>query len=116
MDKGATIWACCGPESQVADAAVAELEHGYGLPALGLEMINDSPGLDAQADIELATSGLWGMPAGVELVRNGSMIGLGRVVTGGGLRPGRRGHRLPARRVGAASAYPVGSRQGGFVW
>jgi trimethylamine--corrinoid protein Co-methyltransferase len=75
-----TQWAYCAPESQWAYAAVADLAHGYGLPAFGLEMISDSPRLDAQAGQELAANCLWGFLTGTELVHNTGMIGAGKLI------------------------------------
>ena len=80
MDMRTTQWAYCAPESQWAYAAVADLAHGYGLPAFGLEMISDSPRLDAQAGQELAANCLWGCLTGTELVHNTGMIGAGKLV------------------------------------
>jgi trimethylamine--corrinoid protein Co-methyltransferase len=80
MDMRTTQWAYCAPESQWAYAAVADLAHGYGLPAFGLEMIADSPRLDAQAGQELASNCLWGCLTGTELVHNTGMIGAGKLV------------------------------------
>jgi trimethylamine--corrinoid protein Co-methyltransferase len=80
MDMRTTQWAYCAPESQWAYAAVADLAHGYGLPAFGLEMISDSPRLDAQAGQELAANCLWGCLTGTELVHNTGMIGAGKLI------------------------------------
>jgi trimethylamine--corrinoid protein Co-methyltransferase len=80
MDMRTTQWAYCAPESQWAYAAVADLAHGYGLPAFGLEMITDSPRLDAQAGQELAATCLWGCLTGTELVHNTGMIGAGKLI------------------------------------
>jgi trimethylamine--corrinoid protein Co-methyltransferase len=80
MDMRTTQWAYCAPESQWAYAAVADLAHGYGLPAFGLEMISDSPRLDAQAGQELAANCLWACLTGTELVHNTGMIGAGKLI------------------------------------
>lgn len=80
MDMRTTLWAYAAPESQWAYAAVADLAHGYGLPAFGIEMITDSPRLDAQAGQELAASCLWACLTGTELVHNTGMIGAGKLV------------------------------------
>jgi trimethylamine--corrinoid protein Co-methyltransferase len=80
MDMRTTNWAYCAPESQMAYAAVADLAHGYGLPAFGLEANCDTPRLDAQAGVEMASNCLWGMLSGVELVHNAGMIGGGKLV------------------------------------
>ncbi len=80
MDMRSTQWAYCAPESQWAYAAVADLAHGYGLPAFGLEMIADSPRLDTQAGQELASNCLWGCLTGTELVHNTGMVGAGKLV------------------------------------
>ena len=84
MDMRTTLWAYCAPESQMAYAAVADLAHGYGLPAFGLEANCDTPRLDAQAGVEMASNCLWGLLSGVELVHNTGMIGGGKLVAGEG--------------------------------
>ena len=80
MDMRTTQWAYCAPESQRAYAAVADLAHGYGLPAFGIEMIADTPRMDAQAGMEMATNCLWACLSGTELVHNTGMIGAGKLV------------------------------------
>jgi len=80
MDMRTTQWAYCAPESQWAYAAGADLAHGYGMPAFGIEMIADSPRLDAQAGQELASNCLWAFLTGAELVHNAGMIGAGKLV------------------------------------
>lgn len=79
MDMRTTLWAYCAPEAQRGYSAVADLAHGYGLPAWGLEMIADTPRLDLQAGFEMGTNCLWGMLGGVELVHNSGMIGSGKL-------------------------------------
>ena len=80
MDMRTTQWAYCAPESQRAYAAVADLAHGYGLPAFGIEMIADTPRMDAQAGMEMAANCLWACLSGTELVHNTGMIGAGKLV------------------------------------
>jgi trimethylamine--corrinoid protein Co-methyltransferase len=80
MDMRTTQWAYCAPESQWAYAAGADLAHGYGMPAFGIEMIADSPRLDAQAGQEMAANCLWACLTGAELVHNAGMIGAGKLV------------------------------------
>jgi trimethylamine--corrinoid protein Co-methyltransferase len=79
MDMRTTLWAYSAPEAQHGYAAIADLAHGYGLPAWGLEMNCDTPAIDLQAGLELGTNCLWGMLSGVELVHNSGMIGGGKL-------------------------------------
>lgn len=76
MDMRSTTWAFSAPEAILTTAAMADLIHWYGIPAFGLEMKYDVFELNAQAGVEYATSCMWAILSGVEMVHNvGNMAG-----------------------------------------
>ena len=62
-----------------AYAAVADLAHWYGMPCWGLEMLSDTPQLNAQAGAELAMTAAWAMLCNIELVHNAGLLGACKV-------------------------------------
>jgi trimethylamine--corrinoid protein Co-methyltransferase len=79
MDMRTTLWSYCAPEMLTAYAAVADLAHGYGMPAWGIEMLADTPHLNAQAGAELALTGAWAFLCNIELVHNAGLLGACKV-------------------------------------
>ncbi len=75
MDMRTTLWSYCAPETLMAYGAVADLAHWYGLPAFGLEMISDTPAIDAQTGMEMFAQCLWAYLSGVEMVHNAGLLG-----------------------------------------
>jgi trimethylamine--corrinoid protein Co-methyltransferase len=75
MDMRTTLWSYCAPETLMAYAAIADLAHWYGLPAFGLEMISDTPAIDAQTGAEMFAQALWAYLSGVEMVHNAGLLG-----------------------------------------
>jgi hypothetical protein len=62
-----------------AYAAVADLAHWYGMPCWGLEMLADTPQLNAQAGAELAMTAAWALLCNFELVHNAGLLGACKV-------------------------------------
>lgn len=83
MDMRTTLWSYCAPELLTAYAAVADLAHWYGMPAWGIEMLADTPYLDAQAGAELALTCAWAMLCNIELVHNAGLLGACKVCSAG---------------------------------
>ncbi len=79
MDMHTTLWSYCAPETQTAYSAVTELAHWYGMPAFGLEMTCDGPGLDAQAGVEMMSECQRAFLSGVEMVHNAGIYGAGKL-------------------------------------
>ncbi len=79
MDMRTTLWSYCAPEMLTAYAAVADLSHWYGLPAWGIEMLSDTPSLNAQAGAELALTCAWALLCNIELVHNAGLLGACKV-------------------------------------
>jgi trimethylamine---corrinoid protein Co-methyltransferase len=79
MDMRTTLWSYCAPELLTAYAAVADLAHWYGLPAWGIEMLADTPYLNAQAGAELALTCAWAFLCNIELVHNAGLMGACKV-------------------------------------
>lgn len=75
MDMRTTLWSYCAPETLMAYGAVADLAHWYGFPAFGLEMISDTPAIDAQTGMEMFAQCLWAYLSGVEMVHNAGLLG-----------------------------------------
>jgi trimethylamine---corrinoid protein Co-methyltransferase len=75
MDMRTTLWSYCAPETLMAYGAAADLAHWYGLPAFGLEMISDTPAIDAQTGMEMFAQCLWAFLSGVEMVHNAGLLG-----------------------------------------
>jgi trimethylamine--corrinoid protein Co-methyltransferase len=75
MDMRTTLWSYCAPELLTAYAAVADLAHWYGMPAWGIEMLADTPHLNAQAGAELALTCAWAFLCNIELVHNAGLLG-----------------------------------------
>lgn len=79
MDMRTTLWSYCAPETLTAYAAVADLAHWYGMPAWGIEMLADTPHLNAQAGAELALTCAWAFLCNIELVHNAGLLGACKV-------------------------------------
>jgi trimethylamine--corrinoid protein Co-methyltransferase len=79
MDMRTTLWSYCAPETLTAYAAVADLAHWYGLPAWGIEMLADTPYLNAQAGAELALTCAWAFLCNIELAHNAGLLGACKV-------------------------------------
>jgi trimethylamine--corrinoid protein Co-methyltransferase len=79
MDMRTTLWSYCAPELLTAYAAVADLAHWYGMPAWGIEMLADTPHLNAQAGAELALTCAWAHLCNIELVHNAGLLGACKV-------------------------------------
>jgi trimethylamine---corrinoid protein Co-methyltransferase len=79
MDMRTTLWSYCAPELLPAYAAVADLAHWYGMPAWGIEMLADTPRLNAQAGAELALTCAWAFLCNIELVHNAGLLGACKV-------------------------------------
>jgi trimethylamine---corrinoid protein Co-methyltransferase len=79
MDMRTTLWSYCAPELLTAYAAVADLAHWYGMPAWGIEMLADTPHLNAQAGAELALTCAWAFLCNIELVHNAGLLGACKV-------------------------------------
>jgi trimethylamine--corrinoid protein Co-methyltransferase len=79
MDMRTTLWSYCAPELLTAYAAVADLAHWYGLPAWGIEMLADTPYLNAQAGAEMALICAWAFLCNIELVHNSGLLGACKV-------------------------------------
>jgi trimethylamine--corrinoid protein Co-methyltransferase len=79
MDMRTTLWSYCAPEMLTAYAAVADLAHWYGMPAWGIEMLADTPHLNAQAGAELALTCAWAMLCNIELAHNAGLLGACKV-------------------------------------
>jgi trimethylamine--corrinoid protein Co-methyltransferase len=79
MDMRSRLWSYCAPVMMAAYAAVADLAHWYGMPAWGIEMLADSPQLDAQAGSEMAFAAAWAVLANIELVHNAGLLGACKV-------------------------------------
>jgi trimethylamine--corrinoid protein Co-methyltransferase len=75
------IWSYNAPEMQLAYGAVADLAHWYGLPAWGIVLESDYPGLDAQAGAEMSADTLWALMSGVEMVHNVGRSGAGKLIS-----------------------------------
>jgi trimethylamine--corrinoid protein Co-methyltransferase len=79
MDMRTTLWSYCAPEMLTAYAAVADLAHWYGMPAWGIEMLADTPYLNAQAGAELALTCAWAFLCNIELAHNAGLLGACKV-------------------------------------
>jgi trimethylamine--corrinoid protein Co-methyltransferase len=79
MDMRTTLWSYCAPEMLAAYAAVADLAHWYGMPAWGIEMLADTPHLNAQGGAELALTCAWAFLCNIELVHNAGLLGACKV-------------------------------------
>jgi trimethylamine--corrinoid protein Co-methyltransferase len=79
MDMRTTLWSYAAPEMLTAYAAVADLAHWYGMPCWGLEMLADTPQLNAQAGAELAMTAAWALLCNIELVHNVGLLGACKV-------------------------------------
>jgi trimethylamine---corrinoid protein Co-methyltransferase len=79
MDMRTTLWSYCAPELLPAYSVVADLAHWYGMPAWGIEMLSDTPWLNAQAGAELALACAWAMLCNIELVHNAGLLGACKV-------------------------------------
>jgi trimethylamine:corrinoid methyltransferase-like protein len=83
MDMRTMLWSYCAPEMLTAYAAVADLAHWYGMPAWGIEMLADTPHLNAQAGAELALTCAWAFLCNIELVHNAGLLGACKVCSAG---------------------------------
>jgi trimethylamine--corrinoid protein Co-methyltransferase len=79
MDMRTTLWSYCAPEMLTAYAAVADLAHWYGMPAWGIEMLADTPRLNAQGGAELALTCAWAFLCNIELAHNAGLLGACKV-------------------------------------
>ena len=79
MDMRTTLWSYAAPEMLATVAAVADLAHWYGMPCWGLEMLSDTPQLNAQAGAELAMTAAWALLCNIELVHNAGLLGACKV-------------------------------------
>ena len=71
------------------------------MPAWGIEMLADTPQLDAQAGAELALTAAWALLCNIELVHNAGLLGACKVCSAASSVLGRRADRV--RSAGSAA-------------